>query len=100
MADKANWVEISADDLPEDIRQAYDAYKLAYKHMKAQRERFEQAMADRAEVPKGRRLVFGYNFGKLSVAVVDDDRKPAKAATPKLSLTEFMAQQQASGRAV
>lgn len=92
----ANWVEIDAGELEASLKSAYDCYKLAYREMKALREAFERAMAEAAQVPVGKRMVFGYNFGKLSVAIVDDDRKPS-SAKPKLSLADFMAQQQASG---
>ena len=46
-----------------------------------------------AELPVGKRMVCGYNFGKLSVAIVDDDRKPAKAQPAKQSLADFLAAQ-------
>jgi hypothetical protein len=97
MSDKANWTELNADDLPAAIAGEYQKYKDMYRAMKAQRERFETALAAAADVPAGKRMIFGYNFGKLSVAIVDDDRKPAKSAQPKLSLAEFMRQQAASG---
>lgn len=98
MSDKANWTEIDAGELEDSLKQAYDLYKLAYREMKEARGAFERAMANAAQVPIGKRMVFGYNFGKLSVAIVDDDRKPS-SAKPKLSLAEFMQQQQANGRA-
>lgn len=95
---EANWVEINVETLSEDTRKAYEAYKNLYREMKALRTDFENLMQDDAKLPEGKRLVFGYNFGKLSVAIVDDDRKPRKAAPAKLSLSEYMAQQAAMGR--
>jgi hypothetical protein len=53
--------------------------------MKEARNNFEQSMASAVELPEGKRLVFGYNFGKLSVAVVEDDKPKAKAGAQSLS---------------
>ena len=94
----AVWVEVDVASLPNTAQAAYADYKRIYKDMKAAREGFEQAMSDAASLPEGKRMVFGYNFGKLSVAIVDDDRKPAKATPAKQSLADFIAAQQAQGR--
>lgn len=93
----AVWTEINPDTLPTEINAAYARYKEMYREMKAQRTEFENSLSSAANVPEGKRLVFGYNFGKLSVAIVDDDRKPAKATPAKQSLADFIASQQASG---
>jgi hypothetical protein len=94
----AIWTELNPASLPTEIANAYIEYKAAYKLMKDQRVAFETSLADAASLPEGKRMVFGYNFGKLSVAIVDDDRKPAKATPAKQSLADFIASQQASGR--
>lgn len=94
----AVWTEINPASLPEAVSKAYGEYKEYYREMKAARLRFETSLADMATLPEGKRMVFGYNFGKLSVAIVDDDRKPAKAMPAKQSLADFIAAQQASGR--
>jgi hypothetical protein len=94
----AVWTELDVDALPADVKAAYEAYKDMYRQMKAQREAFESLCG--ANVPDGKRMVFGYNFGKLSAAIVDDDRKPAKAKPAKQSLADFIAAQKASGRSV
>ena len=93
----ATWIELNSDTLPQAIGEAYAAYKDMYRAMKAQRTAFETMLAQAANVPEGKRLVFGYNFGKLSVAIVDDERKPAKASPAKQSLAEFIAAQAATG---
>jgi hypothetical protein len=90
----ATWVEIDAEALAIDQRQAYDEYKAAYRDMKVLRTEFERSMGQ--ALPEGKRMIFGYNFGKLSVALVEDDRKPAKPA--KQSLAEFLASQAEAGR--
>jgi hypothetical protein len=92
------WTELEVDTLSPEAQRDYHAYKDAYKAMKLARETFETQLRHDSDVPCGKRLVFGYNFGKLSVALVDDDRKPAKAKAGKASLADFLAAQQASGR--
>ena len=96
----AVWSEIDPSTLPEQIKHAYVYYKDMYRAMKEQRQSFEEAMTNAAELPQGKRVIFGYNFGKLSVAIVDDDRKPAKAAPAKQSLADFIASQASAGRRV
>lgn len=96
----AVWTEIKPDTLPTEINAAYAAYKEMYRQMKAQRQAFEAMVSEAAALPEGKRMVFGYNFGKLSVAIVDDDRKPAKNTPAKQSLSDFIASQAQAGRRV
>lgn len=92
---EANWVNIDIDSLSGEQLDAYKTYKDAYRIMKAQREAFEQIMGK--DIPQGQRMIFGYNFGKLSVAVVEDDRKVAKPKATTQSLSDFLAQAKAHG---
>lgn len=92
---EANWVNIDIDTLHDEARNAYEAYKASYRAMKAQREAFEQIMGE--DIPAGQRMIFGYNFGKLSVAVVEDDRKAPKAKATTQSLSDFLASAKAHG---
>lgn len=87
------WHEINPETLTNQLGAAYKAYKAKYAEMKAARQQFEESMSAEANLPVGKRMVFGYNFGKLSVAIVDDDRKPAKAQPAKQSLADFLAAQ-------
>jgi hypothetical protein len=89
------WVEINVDSLDEAQRMAYDEYKAIYRKMKEAREYFEAEMQSLA--PDGKRLVFGYNFGKLSVAVADKVEVKAKASGPQ-SLGDYLKGMQANGR--
>ena len=84
----AVWHILNPADLPEHIQALHRSYKAQYEKMKADREAFEMAMAAAISPPAGKRVVFGYNFGKLSVAVVADDRKPSapKPTTGALDL--------------
>ena len=90
------WTEISADSLSDDQCRKYQEYKDFYAVMKTAREAFEQAM--QAGVPEGKRIVCGYRFGKLSIALAEDDRPAKRAAAPKQSLADFLAQASATGR--
>lgn len=94
---KAEWTDINPEELPEDIKAKFMAYKQAYKQAKDLRTWFEDLMRDQAALPEGKKLVFGYNFGKLSLAVVDDDQPKRAPAKPKQSLAEYLAAQRASG---
>lgn len=96
-ASTATWQTLDPTSLPTPIAKQYERYKESYREMKAEREAFEQAMRDQAQAPPGKRLVFGYNFGKLSVALVDDTAKPA-STSGSLSLSAFLASQTAQGK--
>lgn len=74
----AVWQNIDTETLPTTIGDAYRAYKDAYKDMKEARSEFEGRITKAIDPAKGKRVIFGYNFGKLSVAVVDDDKPRAK----------------------
>lgn len=93
----ATWIEIDPASLDDKAKVTYQAYKDMYRQAKEARAMFEEAMSEAANVPKGMRMVFGYNFGKLSVAIVEDDRKAKKAASSKMSLSEYIAMQKALG---
>lgn len=85
---KADWITVDVDTLAPDLRARYDAYKACYRAMKEARTAFEDAM--QSNVPEGERMICGYNFGKLSVAIVPDERKPAQAPKGVVSLAEFL----------
>lgn len=95
--DKAYWNEIDPATLSAKQATAYEAYKALYRTMKAARVTFETMMQQ--DVPEGYRMVFGYRFGKLSVAIVEAQELALKAQTKsKLSLADFLAAARSSGR--
>lgn len=96
--ENVTWVEIDPTTLVVELAVKYETYKDAQRKAAELRTEFESAMNDAAELPEGKKMVFGYRFGKLSAAIVDDDRKPKAASPAKLSLSEFIAQQVAQGR--
>ena len=91
-----SWTEIDPDTLPAAQAAAYADYKALYRKMKAAREAFEASFQSAA--PDGKRFVFGYNFGKLSIALADEDRRAKRTATAKASLADFLAAQTQAGR--
>jgi len=90
------WTEIDPASLPAHVAKQYEAYKTSYRAMKAEREAFEALVNKGA--PKGKRIVCGYNFGKLSLALADQESKPERKAQG--SLADFLQAQHANGRSV
>ena len=83
--------------------QAWDQYemsKAAYREYKAQRDVFEKAMqagfADK--LPAGYELKFGYNFGKLSIAVGPITERKASAKVESESLGDWLNAQAQAGQ--
>lgn len=95
---EATWINIDVASLTDGQRMAYEEYKAAQRKAAALREAFEESITDTANVSAGMRMVFGYRFGKLSAAIVQDERKPSKAKQATASLSDFLAAQAASGR--
>ena len=99
MASELQWQNVDLAELSDDSRIRYFAAKEAYKAYKAARDAFEHTMqleyCDR--VGNGNELKFGYNFGKLSVAIGPKTARKSKSEAPKQTLAEFLAQQSASG---
>lgn len=93
----ATWINIDLNTLGEQELAAYNAYKASYQAMKAARTQFEEGLEASAKLVTGTRMIFGYNFGKLSVAVVEDDRKAPKAKATTQSLSQFLAQAKSNG---
>lgn len=86
----ADWREVSPDTLPTETRRLYDEYKEAQRFAASQREAFESAMSDIAALPSGSRLAFGYRFGKLSIAVIPDDKPAKRPVAAPASLADFL----------
>ena len=100
---KAQWIDVDPATLGEATREVYDKFRALIRAKAAAQVAFEDAMrADYAKLVKPEmRLVFGYRFGKLSTAIVPDagEAKPKKEAKPVQSLEQYLAIQQAEGRA-
>lgn len=95
--DALTWTTVDVEALDQQSLKLYAKLKVAQEEARKAREAFEESVRDRADVPKGKRLVFGYRFGKLSAALADDDAKPTSAKGAK-TLAEFLAEAKATGR--
>lgn len=85
----ADWHEINPATMKPAVQKAYVAYKAHYAAGKALKAAFEKAAIDAMELAgTGTTLAFGYNFGKLSMAVVPErDKAVSKKAIDFASLT-------------
>jgi len=99
-ASDAQWQEIDVNSLDESLRTPYELYKEAAREAAQLRAAFEKDMNDAlaSAIPQGHKVVFGYRFGKLSMAVVKDESKPKAAG--KQSLGDYLKGMQSSGRRV
>ena len=82
------WTQLDPASLSPALRQAYDTYREAARSANALRETFERAMTVAIDPLDGEKVVFGYRFGKLSLAIApaDKPRKPSAA----ISLADFI----------
>ncbi len=77
---KADWRNVDVDTLTSELQAHYELYREANRQAQSAREAFEKAFISAVPTPRGQRLAFGYRFGKLSIAVIPDDR-PARTTT-------------------
>ena len=96
---EANWQDINVASLSDEAQVAYSEYKDAQRKAASLRTEFETMVTASLKLPQGKKMVFGYRFGKLSAALVADDGKKAKAAQAKGSLADFLAAQMGNGHA-
>jgi len=92
---KLEWTDIDPAELSADAQSHYAAYKASYRAMKEAKARFEASARECIPAPDGLEVKFGYNFGKLGIALAP--KGEAKVAKPKQSLAEWIEAQQASG---
>ena len=76
-AERGDWQEIDANTLPPAAKAKYEAYKAKYREAKGLKDEFEALLREAAGI-KG-------------------ETKAEKAAVPKLTLSQFIASQNASG---
>ena len=94
--DDVKWTTVDVDSLPQEMKKLYAKYKAQYALMKEAREAFEDAFAGEVSLPAGKKVAFGYKFGKLSVGVVDAG-KAANSGKTK-SLADWLGDQEKTGR--
>ena len=95
-----DWKEIDPSTLRPHLQEAYTGMKAQYRVYAADKAKFEQAMQEAfgANMPEGQELKFGYNFGKLSVAVGPArERKPKKEPKDSQGLADWLSAQAQGG---
>lgn len=74
---KLNWINVNIDALGATLKRKYQALKEAQQKAKAAREEFETAFLVESKkagkIEAGESLKYGYNFGRLAVAIVDEE---------------------------
>ncbi|MDR3572228.1 MAG: hypothetical protein P4L50_00065 [Anaerolineaceae bacterium] len=94
--DKPDWANVDPNTLPATILASYNEYREAAKFASEARNAFESAFSSAVKPAKGQRVIYGYRFGKLSIAVVTDD-KPASTHKGEQSLTDWLASRRNAG---
>lgn len=96
----SDWKEVDPQTLPGEIAEAFAAMKKAYKVYQAGKVLFEDKMQEAfaGELREGQELKFGYNFGKLSIAVGPVREKKAKMPKQVQSLGDWLRDQAAGGQ--
>jgi hypothetical protein len=97
--DKQALINAVGDTWAADIWEMYEASKAAYRAYKVQRDVFENAMqaSFAAKLPAGYELKFGYNFGKLSIAVGPVTERKAQPKADSQELGEWLTEQANAG---
>jgi hypothetical protein len=89
---KADWRAVDVDTLTDDLAAAHELYREANRQAQQAREAFETAFRAAVPCPRGQRLAFGYRFGKLSIAVIPDDKpKATSAGRGALTMSDLLA---------
>jgi hypothetical protein len=98
--DHAALIKAVGQDRADGLWALYENSKAAYRAYKAERDTFQAGMqADFADkMPKGMELKFGYNFGKLSIAVGPVTERKVLPKAESESLGNWLASQASSGR--
>ena len=96
----SDWREVDPSTLPDDIEAAYREMKAVYRDYAQRKQAFEALMQEHHAnvLPSGKELKFGYNFGKLSIAIGPArERKPKREAKTEQSLSDWLQAQAANG---
>lgn len=83
------WTQIDTETLNATATAALAKLRAANEAARAAREQFEAIITDLIDPADGERVIFGYRFGKLSLAIVPADKPKAKANA--ISLDAFKA---------
>lgn len=92
---KEDWIAIDPASLSPELQAAYETLRESRRKAAQDRKAFEEMMQEAA--PEGQRMVFGYNFGKLSIALVLGEAKAKAPVKGAVSLADFLRQKAALG---
>ena len=100
--DNLAWRNVDTDDIPASALDLYNDYKALRCKAAAARELFEDAFATSVGLTptSPQRLVFGYKFGKLSIAVAPNDKPKAAPKRTTSTLADFLASARLTGARV
>jgi len=88
--DSLSWRNIDPNTLPTGLSALYEEYKATQRIAAAARDAFESAFTEMAEVPASQTMLFGYRFGKLSIAISDEPRKAKSTAPAALDFASLL----------
>lgn len=93
------WTTVDVSKLDGELQTAYVGMKALYRQYAAAKAEFESAMqaAYGDKLPADKELKFGYNFGKLSIAVGPARERKATRAQETASLGEWLEAQAQGG---
>ena len=87
---KVEWIEIDPSTLNANATAAYAKLRSANEAAALARKAFEACLTAEIDPAAGEKVIFGYRFGKLSLAIAPDDAKPS-ASRKAISLADFKA---------
>jgi len=88
--DSLSWRNIDPATLPTGLSALYEDYKTAQRIAAQARDAFESAFTEIAAVPTSQTMLFGYRFGKLSIAISDEPRKAKSTAPAALDFASLL----------
>ena len=100
--DNLTWRNVDTDELSPDLLDRYEVYKSLQRQAAQAREAFEaEFTASVGLMPTSpQRLVFGYKFGKLSIAVALNDKPKPMPKRQASTLADFLASARLTGARV
>lgn len=92
--DNLTWRNVDPTDIPPAALALYTEYKALQRQAAAARDKFEAEFSLSLGITPdhAQRIVFGYKFGKLSIAVAPNDKpKPKPRSAQAATLADFLA---------
>lgn len=99
MSSELKWTTVDVSKLGGELQMQYNGMKALYRQYAAAKAEFESAMqaAFGDKLPGGKELKFGYNFGKLSIAVGPARERKQRKTQETASLEDWLEAQAQGG---